>query len=361
MSEFEKAQMPPEDLNLDLLNPRMPDKKLAGEPDAIEYLNTYAALDELIKSIGASGWMDYEPLIVLRHDAVLNLDNVVIEGNRRLAALRLLNDGHSAEKLGVSVPVARHPASNPSEVMVWFVESRAEARDYIGFKHINGAFKWDSFAKAKFAAEWLADDPDVSAVSRRLGDSNNTVVRLVNGYRVLHQSEEQGFDRGKVQGRFAFSHLYTGLARPAMRDYLGLPSAASLLPVNPVDSQHSEQLGNVMVWLYGQGNKKPIIKSQNPDLKRFLAVLESPHAIQSLAGTNDLDVAYEEVEDKAERFLNGLWELYSQAKSVSGDIGLYGGDPALVDVAEATLRTVRGIHSAMKAELESVATDRSDA
>src|SRR3712207_9450569 len=48
---------------------------------------------------------------------------------------------------------------------------------------------------------WLDEEPDLDAVSRRLGDSNNTVARLVNGYRALVQSKAHGFARDKVPGR----------------------------------------------------------------------------------------------------------------------------------------------------------------
>ena len=350
MSDFEEGRAEPKNLNLDRRNPRMPDKLFEDELQTIKYLYDNAAVEELVDSISASGWLDYEPLVVLRHDEVLQQENVVIEGNRRLAALRLLNDGKSAEKLAVALPSHRHSGANPHNIVVWFVETRRAARDFIGFKHINGAHKWDSFAKAKFAAEWLDEEPDLNAVSRRLGDSNNTVARLVNGYRVLLHSEQKGFDRERIPGRFAFSHLYTGLARPSMRYFLNLPIASGVLPKNPVDDEHVPNLLEVSTWLFGQDDQPSIIKSQNPDLKRLLEVLDNEVAVRALRGSADLNIAYEVVEDKGAKFTEALFGLYAQAKTVSGDVALYDGDPALVDVASNILRTVRSIHGYMQAE-----------
>jgi len=347
MSQFREDTANPSDLNFDLRNPRMPDYLFADEEEAIQHLVDTASLTELVDSITSSGWMDYEPMIVLDRDDQLSLDDVVIEGNRRLAVLRLLANPDLAKRVGQQIPNSMHAASIPASVRIWRVASRAEARDFIGFKHINGAFKWDSFAKAKYAAEWLAEEPDLTAVSRRLGDTHNTVVRLVNGYRVLTQSERQGFDRASIPGRFAFSHLYTGLTRPSIRDYVGLTDTGTLLPENPIPDSHAGNLNQLMVWLYGQGPVAPVIQSQNPDLKRLATVLESSTATAMLATSQDLEVAYETVEDKPARFTSELTALLAQAKTVSSLIGNYDGDPELLEIAATAFKTTRAIHQSM--------------
>ena len=354
MSQFREDTSSPSDLNFDLRNPRMPDNLFANEEEAIQHLVDNASLSELIDSITSSGWMNYEPMIVLDRDDVLKVDDVVIEGNRRLAVLRLLSDPALAKRVGQTIPKDIPAGSIPDIVTVWRVKTRAEARGFIGFKHINGAFKWDSFAKAKYAAEWLAEEPDLATVSRRLGDTHNTVVRLVNGYRVLTQSERQGFDRGAISGRFAFSHLYTGLTRPSLREYVGLTDTGTLLPENPIPDSHAAHLHQLMVWLYGQGDTPPVIQSQNPDLKHLASVLENPSAIAMLSSTNDLEVAYETVEDKPARFSAELTALLAQAKTVSSLIGNYDGDPELLEIASTAFKTTRAIQQSMLSEARDV-------
>jgi hypothetical protein len=242
------VQVDPKTLLLDLENPRMPDAKFDDEAAAIQYLSDHADVSELVQSIAMSGWYDYEPLIVLKDR------NIVIEGNRRLAALRLIADPVLATSLGISVPSPLHTNAVPALVRVRPVDSKKDARDYIGFKHINGAFKWDSLAKAKYAAWWLDDDGDIDVVSQRLGDNHNTISRLVNGWTVLRQAEANGFDRDSISRRtFAFSHLYTALSRPATRDYLGLPEVANgLLGESPVPTENIPALLRLTSWLYGQ-------------------------------------------------------------------------------------------------------------
>ena len=78
--------------------------------------------------------------------------------------------------------------------------------------------------------------------------------------------------------RFAFSHLYTALTRPGYRDFLGLGDEwrSEDPQPNPVPKKNLENLQQVLIWLYGSKSDgiKPVITSQNPDLKFLGAVLE---------------------------------------------------------------------------------------
>jgi hypothetical protein len=330
----------PAELKLDLENPRMPDSHFENEDDAILYLADNADVSELVQSIATSGWLDYEPLIVLR------ATNTVLEGNRRMAALRIIDSSDLQDLTGVTVPAMTHPF--PTRVRVRLVDSKREARAFIGFKHINGAFKWDSLAKARFAAQWLQDEPDVKRVSQELGDNNATIVRLVNGWRVLEQAENEGlFDRATSDKRvFAFSHLYTGLTRPGMRDYLGLETGEDgLLPHKPVVKARFEELRRVTSWLYGQPKEPSVIQSQNPDLKHLVEVLANPKALATLERTRDLDKSYDEAEDKTARFaelLFGVGDDLEQALVLASKG--YDGDREVRQTVTDIFQTARSIN-----------------
>jgi len=64
----------------------------------------------------------------------------------------LLTDLAIRERLGYKLPNDGSIPDLPEEVRVRWVDDRAEARSFIAFKHINGPFKWDALAKAKYAA-----------------------------------------------------------------------------------------------------------------------------------------------------------------------------------------------------------------
>lgn len=340
--EFEK----PNNLHLDLLNPRVPDETFENEDAVLEYLFDHADVDELVQSILSSGWLDYEPLIVLDDG------NIVLEGNRRLAALRIISNATLRERLKIELPSSPSPASIPAYVRIRRVKSRNEARDFIGFKHINGPFKWDALAKAKYAADWFRDGGDIKQISRRLGDNHNTVTRLVNGWNVLHQSLALGFDRDNTTKRsFPFSHLYTALARPTVRRYLGLPDddISAVLRADPVPRDKTEELQRFMSWLYGQRNEPSVIASQNPDLNRLVEVLGNETARTMLEATRDLNAAYGQVEDKPLQFSRTLMLTIKQAEDTLKLVGNYDGRGDLMSAGDNLRRTVLTLHSAMKA------------
>lgn len=337
-------------LRLDLRNPRAPDEQFSSEEEVSEYLLDFVDLNELIQSILSSGWLDYEPLIVLDHD------NIVLEGNRRLAALRMLRDGQLRRRLKVNLDQEPSADALPQTVRIRRVGSRSDARDYIGFKHINGAFKWDALAKAKYAAEWFHDGyDDIKQISKRLGDRHNTVVRLVNGWSVLSQSLSQGFDLKKTNKRgFAFSHLYTGLARPNVRRFLGLQhdDISAVLDRNPIPQDRLDRLRQLMSWLYGQGKETAVIRSQNPDLNHLVEVLGNSNALAMLESTRDLDAAYDQVEDKGLKFSQTLMGTIKDAEDTLSLVGHYDGSADLMSAGDNLRRTVTSLHVAMKRSQE---------
>ena len=339
----------PADLRFDLQNPRVTEDPFEDETAALEYLIDHADANELVLSILNSGWMDYEPLIVLEGD------NIVLEGNRRLAALRILSDRGLREKLKIDLPEEPGPKALPEFVRVHPAGSRADARDFIGFKHVNGPFKWDSLAKAKYAAEWLAEDGDIRQIGRRLGDTHNTVVRLVNGWRILRQVSDAGFDRGATtKPSFPFSHLYTAVARPNVRRYLGLPECggSDLLPLQPVPPDAVGNLRRLMSWLYGQKKEPAVVARQNPDLNRLIAVLGNDTARTMLIASRDLEAAYGEVEDKTLRFDRALMLTIKQAENTLGLVGYYDGRADTMNAGDNLRRTMLALHGAMKAVQE---------
>ena len=347
----------PADLHFDLRNPRVTEDPFESETAALEYLVDHADVNELVLSILSSGWMDYEPLIVLEDG------NVVLEGNRRLAALRILSDRGLREELKIDLPEEPSPKALPEFVRVHLVGSRAAARDFIGFKHVNGPFKWDSLAKAKYAAEWLAEGGDVRQIGRRLGDTHNTVVRLVNGWRVLRQVSAAGFDRGATtKPSFPFSHLYTAIARPNVRRYLGLPEGggSELLLPEPVPPDAVDNLRRLMSWLYGQKNEPAVVARQNPDLNRLVEVLGNDTARTMLEASRDLEAAYGEVEDKTLRFGRALMLTTRQAEGALGLVGHYDGRDDTMNAGDSLRRTVLSLHGAMKQARHRTEADGAD-
>lgn len=348
-------------LAFDAENPRFtPDKGLTNAKpcDIVDELIKTADLKELIESIAANGYINIEPLIVMRNEG--DAFYSVLEGNRRLAALRVLTDSALAAEVGIQVPGFTQEAEKSfRSVAVYRVADRARARAYIGFKHINGPQSWDSLAKGRFAAEWFKrESPNGTTlrdIARKLGDGHATVKRLVQGIYVLDQARDAGIFtvEDRYPGKpFGFSHLYTALTRPGYRKFLNLPPdwQANDPTPNPVPPDAYENLKRLMVWLYGSAVDRcpPAIKSQNPDIKNLGEVLEHPIARKEMLTSSNLSVAYGEIQTESFQLEQSIIRSYRHAEEAQAKLSSFeGDDAALVEVANRLRKSALFIHSTM--------------
>ena len=363
--ELEKTTTVPIDrLRLDRRNPRLIGQaESASEASIIARLYRSAELEELLQSISANGYLDIETLVVMHESDEDTL--LVLEGNRRLAAIRLLRDPtlagriESSEKLRITVPpIAESLRSTLDQVSVYLVKSRERARSFIGFKHINGPAKWDAYAKARFAADWYQssrhDGAGLEDIARAIGDRHDTIKRMVSAIYVLDQARNKGLfnveDRQTT--KFNFSHLYTALSRSQYMEYLGLETTwAKYDPTpDPVPAGKQEELRKVLVWIYGskKDETRQIVQSQNPDIKRLgevLAITEARHVLET---TGDLDTAHASTEAVNKRFTASLIRARDAIRDASGSLRAYDGhDRSLLDIAEDVKETAASVHLSM--------------
>lgn len=316
----------------------------SSDVDIVSALYRVADLGELIQSIATSGYVDIEPLVVLQETRD-SAELMVLEGNRRLAALRLLTDPDLAREAEIDLPGVS-PDVEPTfrEVTVYRVQSREEAQDFIGFKHINGPHRWDSFAKARFAAKWFERERHrgvtLREIARRMGDRHDTVQRMVAGLYVLEQAERKGLFQVEdiYPGRpFSFSHLYTALTRPGYRQFLGLPDEwrKSDPSPDPVPEPFLRNLQQVLRWLYGskQDELRPVVVSQNPNVRELGEVLAHPKARAKMVARHDLREAYAEVDTPGLQFERSLVDAHGNIEKALGKVDAFDGGETLLELA----------------------------
>ncbi|MCY4173713.1 MAG: hypothetical protein OXF25_06560 [Cyanobacteria bacterium MAG CAR3_bin_5] len=372
--EFAKPEkVEVERLRLDRWNPRLVGEgENISEEEMIARLYLSADLGELLQSISANGYMDIEPLIVMPDPQSRDDKLIVLEGNRRLAALRLLREPDLVSKIkkseGLSIPVptiGEQQRTTLDTVSVCHVDSREAARSFIGFKHINGPAKWDAYAKAQFAAEWYKSGRDqgvnLEFIANAIGDKHNTIKRMVSAVYVLEQaSKEKLFDiEDRYSRRFSFSHLYTALARSQYMDYLGLEDGWARH--DPHEDQVPKgklgELKNMLMWIYGsrEDDRKPVIQSQNPDIRRLGEVLAHAESRHVLETKHDLDAAYASTESVDTRFIEALIKARDNICDAAGLLRAYDGqDQSLLDIAEDIKEVGETVHDRMRKKWRSV-------
>ena len=353
-------------LRLDRLNPRLiGEDDRASDEAIVARLYRAADLDELLQSITANGYMDIEPLVVMDDPEARNGELIVLEGNRRLAALRLLREPDLArsiaasEGLRISIPPIADPLrATLDKVSVYPVANRERARSFIGFKHINGPAKWDAYAKARFAAEWYkaerSEGVDLAVIARAIGDKHDTIKRMVSAIYVLDQAKNDGlFDiEDRHTRKFNFSHLYTALSRSQYMEYLGLGAAWARHDPEPnqVPREKLEELRKVLVWIYGskEDGVQPVVQSQNPDIKRLGEVLAHAQGRHLLETTRNLDAAHASTEPVDRQFTASLIRARDNIRDAAGSLRAYDGrDQSLLDIAEDVKESAEAVHARM--------------
>ena len=350
------------DLTFDLRNPRLPEFGLARsatESDTIEVLWEAVDVKELVMSIAASGYFPHEPLIVANEDG----KNVVIEGNRRLAAVKLLLDPSLAESLKAEIPTISDTAREALQELPTIRETRQNAWRYLGFKHVNGPAKWSSFAKSRYIADVHRNYAiPLADIARQIGDTHKTVERLFRGLIVIEQAEKFGvFDReDRWKKHFSFSHLYTGLDYDGISTFIGLQQG-SVEETEPVPEEKKNELGEICIWLYGSKKKKvhPVIERQNPHLRQLDAVVSNKEALAALRGGESLAYAYDSSRPSSTVFEEALLASKRSLQKARGLLSFgYDGSRELLGIAGAVLSLADDLHSEMQRKSDPMSTKR---
>lgn len=286
----------PDELHFDPKNPRMVEFGLtegSTETEYIELLWKTMDIQELVMSISASGFLPHEPLIVAEEGG----KKIVIEGNRRLAAVKIIRNREQAESLNIKVGEIPQNSVDTTDELPCVIDTREHSWRYLGFKHVNGPAKWGSYAKAKYIDQ-VANEYGVALgdIAKQIGDTHKTAQKLYQGYRVLMQAVENKLWslEDRVKDHFAFSHLYTALGYPSFREFISLKPEQEE-DQNPVPEEQHENLQQIMHWLYGSRGQQiePVVKTQNPDLGKLEKVLKSRDAVMALKAGETLESAVE--------------------------------------------------------------------
>jgi len=291
-------QVPLDKLLLDPNNPRLAELGVPGTASPFDLLKALweeMAVEEVAMSIAYSGYFAHEPLFV---EARTDGKYLVIEGNRRLAAVKLLVDASLRRRIkATKLPaITKEQAAQLAELPA-IVTTRKELWRYLGFKHVNGPATWGSYAKAQYIAHVHHDyGVPLNDIAFQIGDYNSTVLRMYRGLMIVEQAEEaKVFKRSDIaKNRFHFNYIYTGMDYPGIVNFLGLRSRGTTAQM-PVPPSKLKNLGELMVWLYGcdSSDTPSLIRSQNPDLKTLDTVLLTDSGVKALRNGLPLSVAHD--------------------------------------------------------------------
>jgi hypothetical protein len=276
-------------LFLDPKNPRLGRhniEKELSQNDILALIKEWA-LEELAVSFLESGFWPQEALIVVR-EAIPGKKGpvfVVVEGNRRLAALKMIARAHAKEE-GVSarwldlVKEYKPAAFERLERIPYVMQpSRKALRAYLGYRHVTGIKEWKPAEKAEYIAQLIEEQGlTYEQVRKRIGSKLPSVRQNYISYCLLLQMEgKEEIDVAKVEERF--SVLYLSLRTKGVQTYLDIDIAADTESAKqPVPPDKLRQLANFAKWLFGTEDQDPII-ADSRQVDDFGRILENPSAV----------------------------------------------------------------------------------
>lgn len=341
--ETDSAQQPARDylpvavLDFDPHNPRFPEAVNKGDVnELIERFIRDERLLEIITSIADQGYFDGEPLLVVKAE---NGRYLVIEGNRRLAALKLLTGELPVPQGRTSIDDVREEAKHrPVEVPCLIFPHEDKIMRYLGFRHITGIKSWGSLQKARYIKKMrdhfyagVNGKEQMTALAREIGSRSDYVAQMLTALNLYERAESQNFYgvKGLDPQEIEFSVLSTAISYNNIASYVGLEGRQDMVGANAND----EHLKNLLSWMFvARGNQKSVL-GDSRNLKQLAAVVESKAATSVLIKNSNLDEAYQLSRGPAEalslalkavdRKLQDAWEWMPQVDvPITGDEGL---------------------------------------
>jgi hypothetical protein len=324
----------------------------------------------LAYSMAENGYFDEEPLVAIPVDLPEQFQTLpfteleasleyrsfiesettnflVVEGNRRLAAVKTLLH----ENLRNHCRIRNYPSitdkvrQDIAVLPVIIYPTRNEVLPYLGVRHISGIKKWEPYARARYIANMVEQGFTVNQIQQQVGDRSNSALKIYLCYQLIEQVKNE-FDIDIEQAENNFSYLMLAVGQGAVKDFLGIPKKLQDINLEgPVPPDKLISLQNLFSWLFGEGKERRAVIDESRDITSKLApVLRVPESIAYLIRTRNLNDAYERSDGEEQMLIKNLNKA---TQSLEKSLSL---------VARYKTEQVKGEISRIKSALSSVET-----
>ena len=305
--------IPLEKLQLDSDNPRLP-VSMHGKPEAeiLEYMLLDASLIELMLAIGKNDFFPGEQLLV-----TANVDDTykVVEGNRRLSALKLLNDPGLARVQRSKIHHALAETQyRPTEIPCLLFETEEDIHKYLGYRHITGIKEWKLLEKARYLYNlwknvYTGQSINTAAreIAKSIGSRKDYVKRILIGYEIYRLIEDEKFYRipGLDDTTFHFNYIADSLNKSYISEFLGIDLGEE--SEEYVANLSKDNLKEWTYWLFEKNSQnRTRLIGDSHDLTALNRILSIPEAKAAFRKGASLEDAVELTGELDEQFLNAI-------------------------------------------------------
>jgi len=327
------------DLLLDNKNPRLPpDAVKMNQKELMELMERDFELLPIGRSMSDNGYFIEEPLIVIPKESEDKF--ITVEGNRRLAALKLLTSpqtrARSPDK-DAWEELAKAAKYSLTEVPVIVHQSRDDLIAILGFRHIAGIMKWDPLSKARFIhdlVERRGEEADFKEISRQLGSRSTTIRDNYATYNIYRQAQDD-FEIDTSELEENFSVFYRAVSNKNIQKFIGFskkyesPSKFK----KPISTKKSETLQEVIEFVHGTSEISPVI-TDSRQLTMLGEVLAKPEALEHLRLSRNLKDAYSMTGGERRSVIDSINKATFHLGEALRYVHRFKGNPEVVRVVE---------------------------
>jgi hypothetical protein len=328
--EQQIKNIPIMDLKLDLYNPRLPKSKQGKDAKSvIEFMLLEAATLELMDAIGGNDFFAGELLLVVPDEQDKG-KHIVVEGNRRLTAVLLLNNPElTTVKKIATKEIADNAKFKPTVLPCIEFGNRNEILKYLGFIHITGKKSWRLLEKARYLFE-LRNDVNFKNISflnasreiaKVIGSSTAYVKRLLISFELYKTVEDEGFYKidGLNDTTFFLNYFTDSLNKDNIRNFINVDINSE----NPLENIQTDNLEKLTNWWFKKSEGHSRVLGDSDGLKLLNTVIGNEIALSAFEKGATIHEAYELTDDidlQFEKKIKDSLKFIEQADALSNRV-----------------------------------------
>lgn len=306
------------ELHFHSTNPRLPED-MHGQDEAtvLNWMIRNGGIADLMESIASTGYSNAEPLLTVKREQGDGYE--VVEGNRRLAAIKLLNNPELADlRTKTIAAISRNAAADiPQEIPILIYAKEDEILDYLGFRHITGVKTWGPEAKARYLKllfdryqekhedkdELFSHISKIVATKPHIAKKNIATLNIVDGVR-----EKAFWANDKLaESTIDFSVLSTAISYKNIASHIGLKTPQDWETKDLNEKNLEELLG----WLFIKTVESKSRVPESRDLSSLAMVIGEPLALKAFRDGRSLDEASQYTAEAEENFTSFISKSYT--------------------------------------------------
>lgn len=349
-------------LLLDPQNPRLPGSVGRDEESMIAYLSHHAAVEELVSSIGENGFFFAEALVAVPVDEVESKDEItdetpliVVEGNRRLTALKVLQNGELTPRRAI-----RHAAESaqirPASVPIIIYKNREAVLQFLGYRHITGVKPWDPLAKARYIKQLFEDQPSTDPfadryreVAQMVGSKPQYVRRSLNAVSALELAKGNDFfELDLDEEEIEFSFILTAIGYSEIQNYiLNNESDVTLHIIENTDQVDLKRLSELFSWMFAESRSGSTRLVESRNIKKLAAIVAAPKALERFRSGANIEQSYLATKGVGDEFAKYLRDADDSLTEASSIIAYVTYSEIVFEVSESAYRQSRHIMNSL--------------